>query len=65
MPRTLFFYGATVNTPAMVLKMVGAGSQYAMITQDSEGNILDGGENLQAQHSCQCTGQGLLVCCGV
>ena len=42
--RTLFFYGATVNTPAMVLKMVGAGSQYAMITQDSEGNILDGGK---------------------
>ena len=40
--RTLFFYGATVNTPAMVLKMVGLGSQYAMITQDSNGNIFDG-----------------------
>ena len=40
--RTLFFYGATVNTPAMVTKMVGLGSQYAMITQDSKGNALDG-----------------------
>ncbi len=40
--RTLFFYGATVNTPAMVLKMVGLGSQYAIITQDSKGNIFNG-----------------------
>jgi len=40
--RTLFFYAATVNTPAMVMKMVGVGSQYALITQDSEGNIFDG-----------------------
>jgi len=40
--RTLFFYGATVNTPAMVLKMVGVGSQYAMITQDSNGDTFDG-----------------------
>ncbi|WP_319524521.1 DUF1254 domain-containing protein [uncultured Desulfosarcina sp.] len=40
--RTLFFYGATVNTPAMVMQMVGVGSQYAMATQDSKGNVLDG-----------------------
>ncbi len=40
--RTLFFYTATVNTPAMVLKMVGLGSQYAIVTQDSDGNIFDG-----------------------
>jgi hypothetical protein len=40
--RTLFFYAATVNTPAMVLKMVGVGSQYAALTQDSDGNIFDG-----------------------
>jgi hypothetical protein len=40
--RTLFFYAATVNTPAMVLKMVGLGSQYAIITQDRDGNIFDG-----------------------
>ena len=27
--RTLFFYQATVNTPAMVLEIPGVGSQYA------------------------------------
>ena len=43
--RTQFFYGATMNTPAMVLKMVGLGSQYAIATQDSSGNIFDGAKN--------------------
>jgi hypothetical protein len=41
--RTLFFYFATVNTPAMVEKMVGKGSQYAANSLDSEGGLLDGG----------------------
>jgi hypothetical protein len=40
--RTLFFYQATVNTPAMVLKMVGKGSQYAIATVDKDGEYLDG-----------------------
>ncbi len=40
--RTLFFYGATLNTPAMVLKMVGAGSQYAYAATDKNGDYLDG-----------------------
>ncbi|CAK0909483.1 unnamed protein product [Prorocentrum cordatum] len=40
--RTLFFYIATVNTPAMVLKMVGMGSQYALAATDSEKRYLDG-----------------------
>ncbi len=40
--RTLFFYIATVNTPAMALKMVGAGSQYAYAEHDRAGNFLDG-----------------------
>ena len=40
--RTLFFYQATVNTPAMVLKMVGKGSQYAVATVDKDGEYLDG-----------------------
>lgn len=40
--RTLFFYQATVNTPAMVLKMVGVGSQYAYAATDSQGNYMDG-----------------------
>lgn len=41
--RTLFFYLATVNTPAMALKMVGAGSQYAGAMVDAAGNALKGG----------------------
>lgn len=40
--RTLFFYQATVNTPAMVLKMVGKGSQYAYAATDKNGDYLDG-----------------------
>lgn len=43
--RTLFFYVATVNTPAMVLKMVGRGSQYAMNVTDAQGDYLDGSKN--------------------
>lgn len=43
--RTLFFYVATVNTPAMALKMVGVGSQYALNAKDADGNYLDGSQN--------------------
>ena len=40
--RTAFFYGYTLNTPAMVMKMVGVGSQYAVAAADKDGNYLDG-----------------------
>lgn len=40
--RTYFFYIATVNTPAMALKMIGKGSQYGLCNQDKDGNYLDG-----------------------
>src|SRR5580704_16367801 len=40
--RTMFFYYATGITPAMAMKMVGIGSQYAAATTDSEGKPLDG-----------------------
>ncbi|MHA6525972.1 DUF1254 domain-containing protein [Tessaracoccus sp. G1721] len=40
--RTLFFYLATVNTPAMAAKMVGVGSQYAGAMVDVNGDALDG-----------------------
>jgi hypothetical protein len=40
--RTYFFYMATVNTPAMALKMVGVGSQYAILDVDRDGEYLDG-----------------------
>lgn len=43
--RTRYFYMATVNTPAMALKMVGLGSQYALLTVDSNGDYLDGAKN--------------------
>lgn len=41
--RTMFFYLATVNTPAMALEMVGKGSQYALATVDVNDAPLDGG----------------------
>jgi hypothetical protein len=40
--RTMFHYYATGITPAMALKMVGIGSQYAAAFIDSEGRPLDG-----------------------
>jgi len=40
--RTRFYYVATVNTHAKVMKMVGKGSQYAFGLRDSNGNYLDG-----------------------
>ena len=43
--RTMFFYFATVNTPAMVQKIVGAGSQYAWTDRDSEGRYVEGDKN--------------------
>ncbi|MFK5892777.1 MAG: DUF1254 domain-containing protein [Pseudomonadota bacterium] len=40
--RTLFFYQATVNTPAMALQIPGVGSNYAYATGDKNGDILYG-----------------------
>ena len=40
--RSLFFYVATVNTPAMALEMVGIGSQYCGTSKDADGNCFDG-----------------------
>ncbi|MBL4542696.1 MAG: DUF1254 domain-containing protein [Rhodobacteraceae bacterium] len=40
--RILFHYMATVITPAMVVPMVGAGSQYALINVDETGAYMDG-----------------------
>jgi hypothetical protein len=40
--RTLFFYLATVNTPAMALELPGVGSQYAFTSRDGNGAYLDG-----------------------
>ena len=43
--RTKFFYGYTVNTPAMIAKLVGKGSQYAASFADNAGNPFDGAKN--------------------
>jgi len=43
--RTLFFYTATVNTPAMALEVAGVGSNYAYCNRDSQGRILYGEDN--------------------
>jgi hypothetical protein len=43
--RTHFYYFATVNTPAMTMEIVGAGSQYAWGYLDKNGVYLDGGKN--------------------
>ena len=43
--RTALFYMATLNTPAMTMKMIGAGSQYAWGDRDSSGDYLDGAKS--------------------
>jgi hypothetical protein len=40
--RTMFHYPYTAVTPAMAVKIVGAGSQYAVAAVDANGNYLDG-----------------------
>lgn len=42
--RTMFYYAATVDTPAMTVAMPGVGSQYAAANLDSKGNVLEGGK---------------------
>jgi hypothetical protein len=43
--RTRYYYGATGVTPAMMVKMVGIGSQYAMSERDITGEYLDGAKS--------------------
>ncbi|MFW2392405.1 MAG: DUF1214 domain-containing protein, partial [Methyloceanibacter sp.] len=40
--RSMFYYFATVNTPAMAWKLIGKGSQYAWGALDADGDYLDG-----------------------
>ena len=42
--RTYYFQATTQNSAAMWVKMVGAGSQYAMAERDAAGQYLDGGK---------------------
>jgi hypothetical protein len=43
--RAAWNYAATGNSPMMVQKNVGVGSQYLMATRDASGAFLDGGKN--------------------
>jgi hypothetical protein len=43
--RAAWNYAATGDSPAMVERIVGAGSQYLMATRDASGAFLDGGKN--------------------
>jgi hypothetical protein len=43
--RAQYFYMATFNSPAMVWKLIGKGSQYAWGYLDENGNYLDGGKS--------------------
>jgi hypothetical protein len=42
--RTLYFYIGEGSSPAMSVKMVGIGSQYAVTARDAAGRYLDGGK---------------------
>jgi len=43
--RAQYFYFATFNSPAMVWRLIGRGSQYAWGYRDSNGDHLDGGKS--------------------
>jgi len=43
--RTMFFYVATMTTPAMVQGKIGKGSQYALTATDGAGRYLDGAKS--------------------
>lgn len=43
--RTMFFYAATIDTPAMAVAMPGIGSQYAAANYDAQGRPFDGGRD--------------------
>jgi hypothetical protein len=43
--RTKFFYAYTVNTPKMMAKIVGGGSQYGVAFADSTGKPFDGAKS--------------------
>jgi hypothetical protein len=43
--RAKYYYGYTVDTPAMEIKILGKGSQYAINFLDKDGNPYDGAKN--------------------
>jgi hypothetical protein len=51
--RTMFYYAATVNTPAMAVAMPGVGSQYASANFDSKGQPFDGSKTYRLRVPAQ------------
>ena len=58
--RTQFHYLATVVTPAMAHAQVGAGSAYAYTIHDSNGDLLDGAQDLPSPRRPEPAGEELL-----
>jgi hypothetical protein len=42
--RTAFYYGYTLDSPGMIMRIPGVGSQYLMGFLDADGEVLDGGK---------------------
>jgi hypothetical protein len=42
--RTAFYYGYTLDSPGMIMRIRGVGSQYLMGFKDADNNIFDGGK---------------------
>ena len=59
--RNFVYYMAAGNSPAMMAKNVGQGSQYLWTYRDSEGNFLDGAKDVQAPRPARYPRQELLV----
>ena len=59
--RTMFHYYATGITPAMAMKMVGVGSQYAAAFVDSRRQAARRQQDVQDSLAAQHPGEGLLV----
>ena len=59
--KAMFFFYATGVTPAMTMKMVGQGSQYAGAFVDAKGTPLDGGKMYSLHYAAQYSCQGFLV----
>ena len=57
----MFFFYATGVTPAMTMKMVGEGSQYAGAFVDAKGNPLDGSKMYSMHMPPNIPGEEFLV----
>ena len=59
--RNNVYYMAAGNSPAMMEKNVGQGSQYLWTYRDADGNFLDGAKNYRLHIPPNIPGQELLV----